>query len=63
MEQSFKPTEGLIQFMKRVEYAENVLLQKWNITLRSLRTKNNNTHTHSYIISASNRISGHLPEL
>jgi hypothetical protein len=39
MEQSFKPTEELIEFMKRTERAENVLLQKRNITLTSLRTK------------------------
>jgi accessory gene regulator protein AgrB len=53
MEQSFKPTEELIQFMKRVERTENVLLQKWNITLRSLRTKKTITHTHTRILTLS----------
>ena len=34
MEQSFKPTEELIQFMKRAERAENTLLQKQQILIQ-----------------------------
>jgi hypothetical protein len=48
MEQSFKPTEELIQFMKHAERTENVLLQKRNITLTSLRTQKTITHTHTH---------------